>query len=333
VAHDTSDRTSGATAPDRFASERDHAVLQATWKPSARQQFTFALEHQRERAESSSYAADTRRDNDAFVLAWVGGAGPLALQAEWRRDDSSVYGSIDTGRLGLRWPLGSVASGLALRALVADSFRAPSFNDLVFPGYGVPTLRPERGRSAEAGIEWRSSGADLALTVYRQDQRDLIAYEPDAALCPPDPAYAFGCARNVQRARLQGATLAGGYGWTDTLGRWHLRGTFDALDARDRLTDARLPRRAASQQSVALRWRGSAIGAGAELLRVGGRPDGGIGLPAETTLDLVGDWRFAAGWSLQAKLVNATDRDLQPQRDYQGLGRQAWLALRWEGSL
>jgi hypothetical protein len=30
-------------------------------------------------------------------------------------------------------------------------------------------------------------------------------------------------------------------------------------------------------------------------------------------------------------VLNATDRDVQPLRGYQALGRQAWLVLRWAG--
>ena len=62
-------------------------------------------------------------------------------------------------------------------------------------------------------------------------------------------------------------------------------------------------------------------------------PDGGRQLAAETTLDLRAGWRIAPRWQLQGKLINATDRDLEPARDYQGLGRQAWLVLRWDGGL
>ena len=69
------------------------------------------------------------------------------------------------------------------------------------------------------------------------------------------------------------------------------------------------------------------------MLHLGARPDGGKQLAAETTLDLKAAWRFAAGWTLQAKLLNATDRATEPARDYQGLGRQAWLGLRYEGGL
>jgi vitamin B12 transporter len=62
---------------------------------------------------------------------------------------------------------------------------------------------------------------------------------------------------------------------------------------------------------------------------VGARPDGGKVLSAENTLNLSAIWQVAAAWQLQAKLLNASDTRLEPVRDYQGLGRQAWLVLKW----
>ena len=330
---DDSERTIGANAPERYATGRRQAMGQLSWLAAAEQQLTLAVERVEESAQSTAFLADVARDNEAVVLAYAGVAGPVQINADARHDSNSAYGDADTGRLGARWPVTSVFS---LRALAGTSFRAPSFNDLYFPNYGVPTLRPERGRSIEAGFDARldaaalgaaGASAELGLTLYRQELRDMIAYESDPALCPPDPSYAFGCARNLQNARLRGATLAFGGAWQG----WSLRGTLDWLDAEDEATGARLPRRAAQQYSVALRWRGAAWEAGAELLRVGSRPDAGITLPAETTLDLQASWRLAPGWQLQARLANATDEDVQPARDYQGLGRQAWLVLRWEG--
>jgi vitamin B12 transporter len=333
LASDDSERTIGANAPDRYATVRRQGMGQISWLAAADQQLTLAVERVEESAQSTAYLADVARDNEAVVLAYAGAAGPVQINAEARHDSNTAYGDANTGRLGLRWPVTNVVS---LRALAGTSFRAPSFNDLVFPNYGVPTLQPEHGRSIEGGIDARLDGAALgapggaaefSLTLYRQELSDMIAYESDPALCPPDPSYAFGCARNLQNARLQGATLSFAGSWQS----WTLRGTLDWLDTEDEATGAPLPRRAAHQQSVALRWRGGAWEAGAELLHVGSRPDAGVTLPAETTLDLQASWRFAPGWLLQARLANATDEDLQPARDYQGLGRQAWLVLRWEG--
>ena len=36
----------------------------------------------------------------------------------------------------------------------------------------------------------------------------------------------------------------------------------------------------------------------------------------------------ADAWRIEAKLNNALDRRVEPLRDYQGLGRQAWLGVR-----
>lgn len=328
LARDKSERTSGARVLDTFGSTRDQALLQATWRPRADQQITLAAERLEEQARSTRYLGPAARDNDGVVLAYVGALGPLQLQAEGRHDRNTDYGGVDTGRLGARWP---ITKALALRALVGTSFKAPSFNDLVYPGYGVPTLAPERGRSAEIGLDARWGAAEIGLTAYRQHLRDLITYEPDRTLCPPDPAYAFGCARNVARARLQGATLDASTGWTNGAGSWRLRGGFDWLDARDRHTGARLPRRAAQQQSVALGWRAGVWEAGADLLHLGARPDAGVRLAAETVLDLRAGWHFARGWLAQLRVLNVGNTRRQPARDYQDLGRQAWLLLRWEG--
>lgn len=324
VSDQHSNLASGASATDRFRTDRRGIDAQLSWQPLAAQTLTLALSHLVEEARSTSYAGDVERDNDALALAYAGRFGRLSLQAEWRHDDNSVYGSVDTGRVGAAWALGG---GLRLRGLVGTTFRAPSFNDLVYPGYGVPTVGPERGRSAELGLEWRGERADAALTVYRNRVRDLIGYEPDRSVCPPGPAYDYGCARNIGRARLQGATLAGGAQW----GALSLRGTADFLDATDSATGARLTRRAAHQQTLAADWRQPRWSAGAELVRVGARPEGGRMLAAHATLDLKARLQLAPAWQLEAKLLNATDRDVEPARDYQALGRQAWVGLRYQG--
>ena len=152
----------------------------------------------------------------------------------------------------------------------------------------------------------------------------MIGYEPNSALCPPSIAYQFGCARNIGRARLQGATLTGAHRW----GAWQLRATVDVLDARDLDTNQRLARRAAHQESVSTDYDAGAWTFGAALLAVGSRPDGTAQLASYETLDLRARWRFAPQWQLEAKLLNATDRTVEPARDYQSLGRQAWIGIR-----
>ena len=317
------DARSGGTETDRFRTVRQLGSAQLAWQTGVAGQWVVALEHQRDEAASTSYAAPVQRSNNALAVELTGAAGPWSWQADARRDDSSDFGGVSTARLGGGYTL---LPGLRLRALAGTTFRAPSFNDLVYPGYGVPTLQPERGQSVEVGIQWRAADSEAAATVYRNTVRDLIGFESDASRCPPDPDYAFGCAANINRARLQGATLSG----SRRAGPWMLKAQLDFLRARDMLSGAKLPRRASQQATLGVDWTARDWSAGASVLRLGTRPDGGKTLAAETTLDIHSTWRFAPGWALQAKLLNATNRDREPARDYQGLGRQTWLVLRYE---
>jgi vitamin B12 transporter len=315
---------SGGNVIDRFVTRREQLTWQNAWKPDAGHQLVLAFERLQEKAQSTSFAADAQRDNNGLVLGYSGRFGAQLLQADLRHDSNSQFGGVTTGRLG--WSL-EMVRGLRVRALAGSTFRAPSFNDLYFPGFGIAGLRPERGRSVELGLAWARDASSASATLYRNRVRDLIGFEPDRSFCPADPSYDFGCARNVGRARLQGASLAAAH----RLGAWSLRGTIDFLDATDEATGQRLARRAAHQESLAADYEAGAWSFGIAVLDVGARPDAGAQLGAYQTLDLQARWRIAPQWRLEAKLLNAADRRIEPLRDYQGLGRQAWLGLRYDG--
>ncbi|MES3013668.1 MAG: TonB-dependent receptor [Pseudomonadota bacterium] len=323
IAHNDDDLKTGDLVIDRFRTRRDQLTWQNALRLGTDHQVMLAWEHLGEKAGSTSYLADEKRSNNAFVLGYTGEIGAQVLTADVRRDQNSVYGGETTGRLG--WSM-DVAKGLRVRALAGTTFRAPSFNELFYPGYGVPSVTPERGRSIEFGLNWRAGDSEASATVYQNRVRDLIAYESNNALCPADPSYLYGCARNIGRARLQGATLAGAH----RFGALRIRGTIDFLDAKDLDTGNRLSRRAAHQESLAADYDLGAWRFGGALLVVGARPDGSATLGRYATLDLSARWRVAKQWQLEAKLLNATDRQYEPARDYQALGRQAWIGLRFD---
>jgi vitamin B12 transporter len=318
------DLKSGGNTIDRFVTRREQLTWQNAWKPDAGQQLVLAFERLEEKARSTSFLDAVARDNNGLVLGYSGQFGAQLLQADVRHDSNSQFGGVTTGRLG--WSL-EIVRGLRLRALAGSTFRAPSFNDLYFPGFGIAGLRPERGRSVELGLAWTQDASSASATIYRNRVRDLIGFEPDRSFCPADPSYDFGCARNIGRARLQGASLAA----AQRLGAWNLRATVDFLDATDESTGQRLARRAAHQESLGADYEAGAWSFGVAVLDVGARPDAGVQLGAYQTLDLQARWRIAPQWRLEAKLLNAADRRIEPLRDYQGLGRQAWLGLRYDG--
>ena len=318
------DSLSGGTVLSlaRYKTDRDQLTWQNALKFSSDQQVVLAYEHLTEKVKGDVFAADLKRTNKAVVLGYAGQFGPAALEASVRRDDNSVYGNNTTGSVGASYAL---TSSLKVRALAGKTFRAPTFNDLFFPDYGVPTVRPENGRSAELGLAWTSGNSSASATVYRNKVRDLIGYDPDpnGTNCPT--GY-FGCAGNISNATLEGGTLTAAHRW----GGFSLRGTVDFLDAKDDLTGKRLNRRAAHQESLSADYDAGAWSAGASLTDIGARPDGTVTLGGYALLDLRASWRFMPQWRLEAKLLNAADRRVEPVRDYQGLGRQAWAGLRFD---
>ncbi|MDO9313845.1 MAG: TonB-dependent receptor [Burkholderiaceae bacterium] len=324
LAHNADESLDGAHFPDRFITRRDQYTWQNAFALDARQQLVAVLERLEERAKTSAFSSEKRRHNDSLGLGYSGKFGAHLLSADVRHDDNSVYGGKTTGRLGWGYELGH---GLTARALAGTTFRAPSFNDLFYTGYGVDTVRPERGRSAEIGLSWLSGDSNASVTLYRNRVRDLIAYEPDRAFCPVDSSYDFGCARNINRARLQGATLTAGH----RIGSLSLRGTVDLLNAKDERSGERLERRARHQETLSADYQIEAWTFGATLMTLGNRPDGGKRLGGYSTLDLQARWRLSTQWQLEAKVLNVGDRDIEPARDYRALGRQGWIGLRYSG--
>ena len=115
-----------------------------------------------------------------------------------------------------------------------------------------------------------------------------------------------------------------------------MRATVDLLDAKNADTGARLNRRAAHQESLTVDYESGPWRVGGSVLDVGSRPDGPEGttfvLGGYGVVDLHAAWRFQPQWRLEAKLLNAFDHRIEPVRDYQGLGRQAWLGIRYDAN-
>ena len=317
------DSTSGGTTTSRFKTDRSQATWQNALHLSAEQQVVLAYEHLRERVQGDVFSDELQRSNNAFIAGYSGQFGAHGLEASLRFDSNSVYGQNTTGSVGWSYEL---MDGVKLRALSGTTFRAPTFNDLYYPGYGVATVQPERGLSLELGVVWKSGTTYATATVYRNKVRNLIGFDPDPNGTDCPTGY-FGCAANTTRATLQGATIGVAQSW----GGLTLRGTVDFVDAKDADTGSRLPRRAAHQETLAADYVRGVWSIGASVLDVGSRPDGGITLGGYAVADLRATWAFVPHWRLEAKVLNVLNHRIEPVRDYQGLGRQAWIGVRFDG--
>jgi vitamin B12 transporter len=313
---------SGGTTVDRFDTRR----RQLTWLPSLRispdSTLLGVLEHQQMRVAATPLGSTVRRaDNSAVGISASGRVDLHRWQLDVRQDAHEVYGAQTTGKLGYAWQL---APEWLLRTSLGNAFRAPSFNELYYPDYGVESIKPERARSVELGAAWGRGASGVQATVYDNRVSDLIGYQADPTACPS--GYSFGCAANVSRARLRGASLAA----ESAQGPWHWRVGVEFVDAKDLGTGERLTRRAARTANAALSYRARDWSLQMALNAVGQRPEGGAQLGAHEVLDLGAFWRLSGQWRVEAKLLNALDRRYEPAKDYGALGRQAWIGLRFD---
>ena len=319
---DTSDNHVGSSFANRFDTTRDSASLQGDFSVATGHALTAGFDWLRDRADVQdpwTPFPPVSRGNRAAFAQYQGKLNAHDLQASLRRDDNDQFGGKTTG--GIAWGYG-FGEGWRVTASHATAFKAPSFNELYYPYFGNPMLRPESARSSELSLRHDNGGWQWQLNAYRNDIDDLIVYDT-----------AIFAANNIESARIRGVELTA----SGRLGAWDVRGQLGTLDARNLSTGGnhgkRLPRRSQRSARIDLDRDLGDLGFGISGIAEGARWDdvantlrvGGYG-----TVDARASWRFAAGWTLQASLVNAFDRRYETTAYYNQPGREWSLGLRWQ---
>lgn len=282
------------------------------------------LERREEDVVSSSTAAlNTSRATNAIGASYSLKRGASLATASIRRDDSTQYGGKTTGALGYGYRF---TSSLRANLSAGTSFRAPTFNELYFPGYGIATNKPEQGRNVEGGLYWRAGASDASVVYFHNRLSNLLV---TAAVCPVSPAiYTFGCAYNVDRATLSGVTIGG----HTRLYVIDLRGSLDFQDPRDDTTGTVLARRARRHAHFSADTTRGALTFGGGVQVSGRRYDdaanrnalGGYGL-----LHLFAQYRLSTDWSVLARWNNVADKQYELARYYGTAGSQLFVGVRY----
>ncbi|WP_342120659.1 TonB-dependent receptor domain-containing protein [Pseudoduganella sp. OTU4001] len=279
-------------------------------------------EHRKEEVAANTAALVRERSTSSYAASYNMKRGDHLLAAAARNDDSSQYGSKSTGSLGYGY---RIAPGLRLNASYGTSFRAPTFNELYYPGYGLPGNRPEQGRNREIGLRYEQNGTQLGAVAYRNKLTDLLV---NTTPCPV-PGFKSGCAYNVNHATLEGITLSA----RQQLGSaFTMEATADLQNPRDDSTGKQLLRRAKRHGNVALEYTAGSLRGGAEWQVSGYRFDdaanrnrlGGYGL-----LNLYGAWYFAPSWSATLRWNNVADKQYEVARLYGTAGSSVYAGLRY----
>lgn len=256
---------------------------------------TLLYDRLEERVKSTTNFDKDSRNNDGYLVGYLVNYGNHSLQANYRSDHNSQFGTNDTGGLGYGY---SFNENWHITGSYGTAFKAPTFNDLFFPGFSNPNLNPEKSRNLEASLRYETSQNSASLTIYENKIRNLIALD---FLTPP---FVF----NTNKARIQGLTLAGAWRWAS----WQLNSGLDVQSPRDEETDNLLVRRANRHASAILSKTWGDWHFGAEVIASSNRYNDAANdqrLGGYAIFNLTTDYKINQDWKLRARVNNLFDKN------------------------
>ncbi len=296
---------------------------------------TLAYDRLEERVKSTSTFDKNGRNNDGYYVGYLVGLGNHTVQANYRSDHNSAFGTNDTHGLAYGYRFNDYWRA---KASYGTAFKAPTFNDLYTPftdfggGFsysGNSNLQPESSRSKELSLVFSKDTSTLSATYYHNDIRNLIL---GAQGIPADTAT------NLGSVTIEGLTLAG----SQLLGNWQLGASIDVQSPRDNTTDNLLRRRANRHASANLSYSLGDWRFGAESVASSKRyddPANQQSIAGYTIFNLTTDYQINKDWKVQTRVNNLFDKnyalayDGNPSADgyvYDTAGSNLFMSLRWQ---
>ncbi len=266
-------------------------------------------------SSTTAYNQNSRADTAAYVQwqtevdAW---SGLVAL----RKGDDEQFGSHSTGNIELAFQW---AKGPRVTAAYGEAFRAPTFNELFFPGFGVATLQPEKSKSVELGVKGKLLQSDWSVRAYRTEIRDLI----QTVLVTPPFTFA---PQNVAKARIDGIELE----LATVLQGWQLSSSVSLINPKNVGTGNKLRRRAEQIVQIQAHRQFDRLDVNASLSNYGRRFDDAantIVLGGYTLLDAKLRYRLNSRFKLYAGVQNLLDDDYQTANNFNSLPRTWQLGV------
>ena len=175
----------------------------------------------------------------------------------FRQDSHNTAGDKTTYRFTAGYLLKE--TGTKLRGSYATGFRTPDINELFFPNFGNPTLKPEKSKSFEVAIDQHLFQKRLKMSVgyFWTKYKQLIVSAFDPTGCVPFTVFGF-CAQNVGSAKVKGVETSLNLVLAQELPfmkRLDLDGQYTYTSTRDLTTGSRLARWPVHQASASLTYQ------------------------------------------------------------------------------
>ncbi len=302
---------------DTFNTTRKQASVQNDWQLGSHHMLTLGGEYINDEVDSTRSYGQDERENHAGFAQWQADFGRIDYVVGWRHDSNEQFGSHDTrnAAAGLDLP-----KGMKLIASYGEGFNAPTFNDLYYPGYGNPALKPESSRNRELELRGKQGWGSWSVNYFINDVEQLIQYNP--ATFGPD---------QIESATIEGIEL----GLATVVKHWHIEANATLLDTEDNNSGKELRRRADSQVNVDVDRQWQQWGVNASLRLVSDRyenTNNSDELPGYGLVDAGLSYQLSSSVKLQLSVKNLFDKEYVSARhfslgNYESIGREALLSI------
>ncbi len=329
---DKDEQSGNGVAPgqgSRFETRRDQVSWLNRWDIDQHFTLSGGWDYYREQVEAESawgptdYTQTSRRANALFAHLQYDYAGWLA-EAALRRDKITGLSGETTANVGIGYQFDK---GPRVAVNAGTGFKAPSFNDLYYPGSGNPELNSEQSKSIELSLKlplgrWGKAEANL----YENRIDDLIQWMP---VDPNDP-WSPWLPENVAKAKIVGLEVI----YAVRTGPVAHQLNLSHVDPRDRDTDQRLIRRAYFTGSWAATLDWQAWQAGIQYQYHGSRRSASYALLESYQLaNLSLGYQLSSDWAVRGRVSNLFDEQYQTADAFNPPGRQYQLQLEYRGML
>lgn len=309
-------RVDNSIASTRFETVRQSFSWQNDLVIEPSQLLTLGYDALNDGVSSTTGYDKISRDNEAVFGQYQNHFGAHDVSASLRRDNNEQFGRHSTGNLGWGYAL---TERLRAIASYGTAFKAPTFNDLYYPGFSNPNLRPEESKTTEFGLKANNTTSRWAVQAFRTDVDHLIAL--DSSYIP----------QNVNRATIKGIEGEAAV----SLNAWKIAGGLTFLDPRNEDTGKVLQRRSRRSAKLDLDRRFGHNEIGVSVIAQGPRFDDAANstrVGGYSILNLRAQRILSKDWQLRARVENILDKEYQTVQSYNSPRRSFYLTLGYQPS-
>jgi len=264
----------------------------------------------------SEFENESARTNAVFLQDQIALGERFYATVGVRMDDHSRFGTQTTYRVAPAYLIRE--TGTRLKATWGTGFKAPTLFQL-FSSYGDPELKPEDSTGWDVGFEQElcDGRASFGATYFRNSFEDLIDFDSGTS------TYT-----NVGKARTDGIEL---FTAVEPLRDLTVRASYTRTNTEDMSTGEDLLRRPKNKAAldVTYRFLEDKADVGLGVVYVGERDDMDfstwpatrVALARYAVVNLTGSLAVSKRLRLFGRVENVLDREYEPVKGYDGVGR------------